>query len=336
MSRRFGDVSVLQDVSFSIYPGEVVALIGPSGCGKSSLLRIISGIDGDHSGSVRLFGKMVADGQSLVEPEHRHVGYMLQDYALFPHLSVEDNIRFGIRKLPPSEVANRLDRIIERLKLQHLRFKFPHMLSGGEQQRVALARALTPEPPILVMDEPFSNLDRRLADSIRLETLAILRELGTTTILVTHDPEEALASSDRIILMREGRVLQVGTPYELYYHPTTRYTAEYFSAYNKIAGRYRGGSCVTALGVFPAAFESAEDSAVTVYLRPQSIAVSKDGDGLPAQILSRSFRGEGEVLLVRLRDSSVELSVHIPFLLPPDVERVSLAVPSLGVLAFPD
>ena len=336
VSRRFGEIDVLRDVSFKIFPGEVIGLIGPSGCGKSSLLRIISGIDGEHSGSVKLFGTAVADGSLLVEPEHRHVGYMLQDYALFPHMSVEANIAFGVRKLPSSEVAERVERIIARLKLQHLRLKFPHMLSGGEQQRVALARALTPQPPILMMDEPFSNLDRRLADGIRHETLSILRELGTTTVLVTHDPEEALASSDRIILMREGRVLQVGTPYELYYHPAARYTAEYFSAYNKIAGRYRGGSIVTVLGTFPAAFETAEDHPVTVYLRPQSIAVSTDGDGFSAHILSRTFRGDGETLHVRLTESSVELSVQIPFLLPPETERLSLAIPSLGVLAFPD
>ena len=336
VSRRFGAAEILHDVSFTIRPGEIVSLIGPSGCGKSSLLRIISGIDSQHTGTVRLFGRIVAGAGGAIEPEHRHVGFMLQDYALFPHLSVEDNISFGIRRRPAAEVADRTDRIIDRLKLQPLRHKFPHMLSGGEQQRVALARALTPEPPILLMDEPFSNLDRRLAESIRQETLAILRELGTTTVLVTHDPEEALGASDRIILIREGRVLQVGTPYELYYRPATRYTAEYFSAFNRLAGVYREGMLVTDVGSFPSAFDAPEGSPVTVYLRPQSIAVSRLGDGLPADVLERTFRGDGELLKVRLKASTLDLAVQTGFLLPPETQTVGLVIPSVGALAFPD
>ncbi|MBM3520002.1 MAG: ABC transporter ATP-binding protein [Alphaproteobacteria bacterium] len=336
VSRQFGNAAILHDVSFAIQPHEIVSLIGPSGCGKSSLLRIISGIDCQHSGSVQLFGRTVARVGAAVEPERRHVGFMLQDYALFPHLSVEENISFGIQKRPAAEVADRTSRIMSQFKIDHLQHKYPHMLSGGEQQRVALARALAPQPPILLMDEPFSNLDRRLAESIRQETLSILRELGTTTVLVTHDPEEALGASDRIIFMREGRVLQVGTPYELYYHPATCYTAEYFSAFNKLSGVYRGGMLVTDVGTFPSAFDVPEDSTVTVYLRPQSIAVSKDGDGLPAEIVERTFRGDGELLKVRLKLSSLELVVQIPFLLPPDTRRVGLVIPSVGALAFPD
>lgn len=335
VSRHYGAVAILNDVSFAIRPREVVSLIGPSGCGKSSLLRIISGIDKQHSGSVSLFGRRVAGAGGAIEPEHRHVGFMLQDYALFPHLSVEDNISFGIRRRPAAEVADRTRRIMDRLKLGHLRHKFPHMLSGGEQQRVALARALTPEPPILLMDEPFSNLDRRLAESVRQETLSILRELGTTTVLVTHDPEEALGSSDRIILMRAGQVLQVGTPYELYHHPATRYTAEYFSAFNRLAGVQREGMAMTAAGAFASTLDLPEESPVTVYLRPQSIAVSRLGEGLPADIIERSFRGDGELLKVRLQSSPVELAVQVTFLLPPDTTTVGLVMPA-GALAFPD
>jgi len=336
VSRRHGSVAVLNDISLAIHRREVVSLVGPSGCGKSTLLRIISGIDKQHAGSVSLFGRPVAGAGGAVEPEHRHVGFMLQDYALFPHLSVEDNIGFGIRGRPAVEVVERTERILDRLKLGHLRHQFPHMLSGGEQQRVALARALTPEPPILLMDEPFSNLDRRLAETVRQETLSILRELGTTTVLVTHDPEEALGASDRIILMRAGEVLQVGTPYELYHHPATRYAAEYFSAFNKLSAVYRKGMLVTGAGSFPSAFDLPEGSSATVYLRPQSIAVSQAGEGLPADIVERSFRGDGELLKVRLQTSSVELAVHIPFLLPPGLTSVGLVVPPAGALAFPD
>jgi iron(III) transport system ATP-binding protein len=336
VSRFFGDMRALDNVSLSINTGEIVCLIGQSGCGKSSLLRIISGVDFEHSGTVTLFGKLVANDVAFVEPENRSVGFMLQDYALFPHLSVEDNILFGVKRLPQTQAKARANRIIERLSISALKNKFPHMLSGGEQQRVALARALTPEPSILLMDEPFSNLDRRLADTIRHETLAILRELKTTAIIVTHDPEEALSSSDRIALMRGGKILQVGTSYELYYHPNSRYTADYFCAYNKLPGVIKGSQMMTEYGAFPASFAAAENTKVTVYLRPQSISVSRDGGGLPGRIVSRRFRGDAEELTVAIDGINQNLIAHIPNLLPCDGDRVEIVIPSIGVLAFQD
>ncbi len=336
VTRTFGAARALDDVSFSINAGEIVSLIGQSGCGKSTLLRILSGVDYDHHGSVDLFGKAVANGTIFVEPEIRNVGYMLQDYALFPHLSVEENILFGVRKLPHPTAKDRADRIIQRLSIGHLRQKYPHMLSGGEQQRVALARALTPEPAIILMDEPFSNLDRRLADVIRFETLAILRELSTTAIIVTHDPEEALSSSDRIALMRDGKVLQMGTPYELYFHPQSRYIADYFCAYNKIPGVVDGKLIKTAFGEFPAPFNAPLNTAVTAYLRPQSIAVSRDGTGLPGTIINRTFFGDAEELLIAVEGKNTTLRARTPIVLPGEGSQVQIKIPSIGVLVFKD
>ncbi len=332
----YGRLRALDDVNLVIAAGEIICLIGPSGCGKSSLLRIIAGVDTDHRGEVLLFAKPVSDHQRFVEPENRNVGFMLQDYALFPHLSVEQNILFGVKKLPATLAQQRANGIIDRLSLGNLRHKYPHMLSGGEQQRVALARALTPEPRILLMDEPFSNLDKRLADDVRRETLAILRELGTTAIIVTHDPEEALSSCDRIALMRAGKVLQVGTGYELYYHPNSRYSADYFCAYNKVPGVYRDNHLHTEFGSFPASFSAADGCPVTVYLRPQSISVSRDGGGLPARILSRVFQGDAEQLSIRIDGTSQELRAHVPNLLTGEGDRVQVVIPSIGMLAFLD
>ena len=210
------------------------------------------------------------------------------------------------------------------------------MLSGGEQQRVALARALAPEPSILLMDEPFSNLDRRLAEMIRAETLAILRELKTTAIMVTHDPEEALSSSDRIALMRDGKILQVGTPYELYFHPTSRYTADYFCAFNKIPAIFRDGKLLTEIGSFPASFDCAIGCEVTVYIRPQSVSVSRDGEGLTGRIISRSFKGESQQLQIQMDGMQLRLTALIPNILPDGDDQVQVVVPSIGVLAFQD
>lgn len=219
VSRRFGDVVALEDVSLSIRSGEVLCLVGQSGCGKSSLLRIIAGVDEPDEGRIILDGAEIAGPGSHVEPEARRIGLIFQDYALFPHLDVRDNIQFGLRKLSRAEAFARGDVMIERFDLRNLTHRFPHMLSGGEHQRVALARALAPTPHVLLMDEPFSNLDRKLRDGVRDETLTLLRSLGTTVVMVTHDPEEALSAGDRVALMRAGRIVQTGSGRDLYEYP---------------------------------------------------------------------------------------------------------------------
>lgn len=332
ITRLFRNTAAVNDVSLSIKPGEIVCLVGQSGCGKSTLLRIIAGVDSEHGGTVSLFGKVAAADGVYVQPEDRRVGFMFQDYALFPHLTAFENIMFGVRRR--KDGARLAAATIERLRIGSLRGKYPHMLSGGEQQRVALARALAPQPPVLLMDEPFSNLDRRLGEAIRTETLAILRELNTTAIIVTHDPEEALASSDRIALMRNGKIVQVGTGYELYYHPNSRYTADYFCAYNKVPATYRQGSLDTVIGAFPASFQAKDGSPATLYIRPQSISVSLEGNGIACRILSRTFRGDAEHLVLAVVDTDLVLTAQIPYLLPEGNDLVRVVVPSIGMLAF--
>ena len=234
VSRQFGNRVVLSDISLAIPPGKITCLLGESGCGKSTLLRIISGVDRPDGGSIRINGSEVVGPGRFVEPESRSIGSMFQDYALFPHLSVAENIAFGLRRLSRSEQRQRVGEVVERIGLGHLVDRYPHSLSGGEQQRVALARALAPRPSILLMDEPFSNLDQGLRERVRRETLDTLRRIGTTAIIVTHDPQEALAVGDLIVLMRAGRIVQEGAYRDLVERPADDFVRDFLRAQRAI------------------------------------------------------------------------------------------------------
>jgi iron(III) transport system ATP-binding protein len=293
VSRRFGSVTALDEISLGVRRGEVVCLVGHSGCGKSTLLRVVAGIEAPDRGRVLLDGREVSGPGGHVEPEGRRIGFMFQDYALFPHLSVADNIAFGLKQLDRAAARTRSGEIVARLRLEHLVRRFPHMLSGGEQQRVALARALAPQPRILLMDEPFSNLDRGLRDGMRVETLALLRELGTTVIMVTHDPEEALSSGDRVALMHEGRIVQHGTGSEVYDRPNSPYAAEFFCACNQVAGTCCAGFAETLLGRF-AASGFPDGASVTVHIRPHDLRLNDTGEGVAATVVERALMGEIE------------------------------------------
>lgn len=307
--RQFGNVRALDNVSFSVQRGEIICLVGQSGCGKSTLLRVIAGIDKPDSGRVRLDGREISGPTSYVEPEERNIGFMFQDYALFPHLSVADNIVFGLKRLDRRAAKERSRTIIAQLGLTHLADRFPHMLSGGEQQRVALARALAPQPQILLMDEPFSNLDRGLREGVRTETLAVLRELGTTVIMVTHDPEEALSSGDRVVLMRAGEIVQEGTGNDLYDRPTSAYTAEFFCSFNKVRGACWNGFLETPLGRFEApGFTDGETA--TLYIRPQCLRLTSDGDGVDCMVVDCALMGEIEQTLLTVAALSEPLKIR--------------------------
>jgi iron(III) transport system ATP-binding protein len=311
--RNFGGRRVVDGVSLSVMPGQVSCLLGPSGCGKSTTLRIIAGVDRQDEGTIRVDGRLIAGPGVGLPPEHRGIGLMFQDFALFPHLSVAQNVAFGLpRGRGADAAANRAraeDLLIRVGMLRHIDH-YPHQLSGGEQQRVALARALAPRPQIMLMDEPFSGLDDRLRDEIRDETLAVLKAEGTAVLLVTHEPAEAMRMADEILLMRDGRIVQRGAPYHAYNAPVDRQAAAFFSDINVIRGRVQGALTQTAFGAFLApGFPDGTD--VDIVIRPQHLKIDFDRggrgpnptpeDGTPARGVVERARFMGSESLVEFR-----------------------------------
>ncbi|MEL6954282.1 MAG: ABC transporter ATP-binding protein [Pseudomonadota bacterium] len=276
---RFGARDVVRDVSLEIAAGEVVCLLGPSGCGKSTTLRAIAGIEEQRAGRITLDGRVLAEDGLHLPPEERSIGLIFQDFALFPHLSVWENIAFGLSGTRAEKVA-RVGALLERVRLTGFQKARPHTLSGGEQQRVALARALAPKPAVMLMDEPFSGLDNRLRDGIRDDTLALLQEEDTAVLLVTHEPEEAMRMADRIALMRDGEIVQQGAPYAIYTAPADRDAAAFFSDINILEGKVEAGFAQTILGPF-AAPDLSDGQVGEVVFRPQHVAVDFDRDGGP-------------------------------------------------------
>ncbi len=277
VTRRFGGLPVVDDVSLTVWAGQVTCLLGPSGCGKSTTLRIIAGVDRQDSGEVLIDGEVVSDGLRHLPPESRSIGLMFQDFALFPHLDVAGNIAFGL-KGSKAECRARVGELLERVNLPGFAGKYPHELSGGEQQRVALARALAPKPRIMLMDEPFSGLDNRLRDGIRDATLDLLKEEGTAVLLVTHEPDEAMRMADEIALMRRGRIVQSGAPYNVYNAPVDRAAAAFFSDINVIRGRVQGALTDTPFGQFLVPGVP-DGTAVEIVIRPQHLKIDFDRNG---------------------------------------------------------
>lgn len=277
LERQFGGQSVVCDLSLRLDAGQVTCLLGPSGCGKSTTLRIIAGVDQQDAGEVWMDGRMVAGPGVFVPPEKRYIGLMFQDFALFPHLSVAENVAFGLTGTRTQDRI-RVQELLDKVGLGRFIDKYPHELSGGEQQRVALARALAPRPSIMLMDEPFSGLDNRLRDGIRDETLALLKEEGTAVVLVTHEPEEAMRMADEIALMRDGRIVQRGAPYNIYNAPIDKKAAGFFSDINVITGVVEGALTETAFGQFLAP-GMPDGTKVDIVIRPQHLKIDFDRDG---------------------------------------------------------
>jgi iron(III) transport system ATP-binding protein len=277
LTRAFGARPVVDDVSLLLAAGQVTCLLGPSGCGKSTTLRMIAGVERPDRGRIAIDGRTVSDGATFVPPEARSVGLMFQDFALFPHLTVARNVAFGLTGDRDARAA-RVDALLERVNLTGFGAKYPHALSGGEQQRVALARALAPRPRVMLMDEPFSGLDNRLRDGIRDTTLDILKDEGTAVLLVTHEPDEAMRMGDEIALMRGGRIVQRGAPYNIYNAPVDRAAAAFFSDVNVIRGISRGALTDTPFGAFLTPGH-ADGGAVEIVIRPQHLKIDFDRGG---------------------------------------------------------
>ncbi len=276
ITRVFDGVTVVDGVSLEVRAGEIVCLLGPSGCGKSTTLRIAAGVDQQTSGVVSLNGRDVSDDRRHAPPEDRSVGLMFQDFALFPHLTVAENVAFGLRGR--KDRAEMAADYLKKVDLDGFGDKYPHQLSGGEQQRVALARALVTKPQVMLMDEPFSGLDNRLRDAVRDQTLAILKAENAGVLLVTHDPEEALKMADRVALMRDGKIVQVGVPYNVYNRPVDRAAAAFFSDVNVIHGEVKNHQTDTPFGLFlaPTLVDGAD---VEIIVRPEHLKVDLAKDG---------------------------------------------------------
>ncbi|WP_428641443.1 ABC transporter ATP-binding protein [Roseibium sp.] len=298
VSHDYDGVPSVRDLSLSIAPGEILCLLGHSGCGKTTLMRIAAGVERQNQGKVLINGREIAGDDTFLPPERRGVGLMFQDYALFPHMSILANVMFGLTNMPKKEAVAAALGALGRVGLADYASDYPHALSGGEQQRVALARALVPRPGILLMDEPFSGLDKRLRDSVRDETLAVIRETRATCIIVTHDPEEAMRMGDKIALMRRGRLVQHGTAADLYKAPVDLFAARFFSELNQIEGVVTSAGVETPLGILPGEGLSGGEK-VDVCVRPQGVLLHKDGlCGVSGRIRSKRFVGEVDLLSI--------------------------------------
>jgi iron(III) transport system ATP-binding protein len=311
IERHFDDVPALAGVSLDIAPGEVVCLLGPSGCGKTTLLRIAAGIERPTSGRVLINDQEVAGPERFVPPEERNVGLMFQDFALFPHLTILDNVAFGLRQLPSAEARREALALLARVGLEHYADQHPHILSGGEQQRVALARALVPRPAVMLMDEPFSGLDIQLRERLQEGTLELLRETRATSMIVTHHPEEAMRLGDRIAVMRAGRIVQLGRAEDLYRQPVDLFVARLFSEINEIAWPVSGGVLVTPLGTFPAP-AIADGAKAVLCIRQRAIKLLPEGQGHPARARHVRFLGDAALVEMAVQgfDAPIKAMVH--------------------------
>jgi iron(III) transport system ATP-binding protein len=294
LTRRFGTTTAVDTVDLAVEPGHTFALLGPSGCGKTTLLRLVAGFERADAGSIYINGRQVEGPGSHVPPEKRRVGMVFQDYALFPHMSVGDNVAFGLRGRHGKQ---RVAELLDIVGLTGLGDRMPHELSGGQQQRVALARTLASEPDVVLLDEPFSNLDPSLRQRLRLEVRGTLETLGITAIFVTHDQEEALSLSERLAIMMRGRIVQTGAPEDVYQHPATREIAEFLGDANFLPGDLDAGHVSFELGRVAAAADLS--GPVEVMVRPENLVLSAE-DGLPVEVLSSEYFGHDQLVTVRL------------------------------------
>ncbi len=289
----------VRDLDLTVYRGEILALLGPSGCGKTTTLRLIAGFERPDAGTVTLHGHIVADERRFVPPERRGVGMVFQDYALFPHLTVAENIAFGLSSLARAARRQRVEELLRLTDLQDVRDRYPHQLSGGQQQRVAIARALGPSPQVLLLDEPFSHLDTELRLQMRTELRRLLDRLQITAVLVTHDQQEAMAIADRVAVMLSGHIEQVDTPDKVYHYPVNRAVAQFVGQATFVPARLNGVVAESDLGRFAFEARARTPELVELLVRPRDVSLEADPEGI-AVVLARQFQGPETVYLVQL------------------------------------
>ena len=299
---------VLQEVSLHVEPGAMVCLLGPSGCGKTTLLRLVAGFETPDAGEIHLGGQRVSRPGYVVAPENRQIGMVFQDYALFPHMTVAQNIVFGLFRRPPAHRRRRLADLLQLVGLEDMAPRYPHELSGGQQQRVALARALAPGPQLLLLDEPFSNLDVNLRRQLRQEMQDVLRRTDMTTILVTHDQEEALSLADTLAILDRGRVVQADTPEAIVQRPSTRFVAEFLALGHFLRGEIRDRCIVTEMGSvplesgMPATLDGCRE--VDLLIPPECLTLCDNGHGSRARVTQITVQGTRKLYTVRLPSGS--------------------------------
>ncbi|GAB4581685.1 MAG: ABC transporter ATP-binding protein [Anaerolineales bacterium] len=298
LSKSFnGAAPAVYDLSLTVQKGEILALLGPSGCGKTTTLRMIAGFERPNRGTIQIEGRPVANGTTFVPPEKRGVSLVFQEHALFPHLTAFENVLFGLKK--DEESRKQVAFYLRLVGLEHLANRYPHELSGGERQRVALARAMAPQPVLILFDEPFSNLDADRRARIREEVRAILKTSGSTAIFVTHDQEEALFMGDRLAVLNEGRLEQVGTPEEIFHRPATRFVAEFMGNTDFLPGEVVEGGIQTEIGLFPQPAPLPVGTPVEIALRFDDVMFAPEA-GEKSIVLARYFKGAYNIYRLRL------------------------------------
>jgi len=316
ITRLFGQEAAVENLSLSVRDGELLTLLGPSGCGKTTTLRLIAGLDRPTSGTITIAGEEVASDTGFIAPEDRDVGLVFQNFALFPHLTVEENIGFGIDDWDADDRDARVADLLELVGLTDHSAKMPSQLSGGQQQRVALARSLAPEPDVLLLDEPFSNLDVRLRVEMREEVRRILKEAGVTAVSVTHDQEEALSISDRVAIVNDGQIEQIGRPEVVFENPESRFVASFLGRASFITGRVRGDIVETPLGTLSTEqingpLEAYDGAQIDVLVRPDDLqATSADESVADGHVVHRQYNGPNFVYRVELESGGVVRCLH--------------------------
>jgi len=332
VERRFDYSYAVRDVSLHVEAGEIICLLGPSGCGKTTLLRLASGIEAPTSGRILLNNYEVAGPERFVEPERRNIGLMFQDFALFPHLTVLENVAFGLKGLGRQLASQEAFAVLARIGLDRYARDYPHILSGGQQQRVALARAIAPRPAVILMDEPFSGLDVYLRETLRRTTRDLLKETRSTGIIVTHDPDEAMQLADRVAVMRNGRIVQSGLSDHLYRHPADLFVARLFSEINELPAVVRNGAVDMPFGRFPA--PGFKDGTKVVFCVRRR-AVRPHWQGVSGRVLATQFQGDLAQLTIGVTGLETPLISLVREKMTPAVgDDVIITVDPEGILIF--